>query len=397
MTDDRVRAAELGQRQVPVALDGEQAVALHPGHGLADGRAALVQPLGDAGAQRRHPLLFQLEDGAQVHLGGVDQVVRLHKVSGPPEVQMLPRATPTAAEPRAEEPRVVLDWSRVRTRAADLTVDPARRRLGLADPPTLLDVRWRLAGPPGRDDYDAGHLPGAVFVDLDADLCGPPGAGGRHPLPDPAALQEALRAAGVRDRSPGRRLRRAATAMAAARAWWTLRWAGHRDVRVLDGGFAAWVAAGRPVTTDEPPHADGDVTVRPGGLPVLDAAGAAALAAATAVLLDARVAAAVPGRDRADRPGRRAHPGRGQPARPASYVGPDGRFRPPTTCASGSPAARGRAGGRRRTAAPASPPRTPCSRCTWPGVPTPRSTSARGATGSTDPPVRPGRDRRASR
>ena len=59
----------------------------------------------------------------------------------------------------------------------------------------LLDVRWRLGGPPGIDSYRQGHLPGAVFADLDRDLSGPPGPGGRHPLPDPAAFQDAMRAA----------------------------------------------------------------------------------------------------------------------------------------------------------------------------------------------------------
>ena len=62
-------------------------------------------------------------------------------------------------------------------------VDPAD--LSLDHPPVLLDVRWRLSGPPGREDYDAGHLPGAVFIDLDTELSGTPGRGGRHPLPDP--------------------------------------------------------------------------------------------------------------------------------------------------------------------------------------------------------------------
>ncbi|MCM0675809.1 sulfurtransferase, partial [Micromonospora phytophila] len=82
----------------------------------------------------------------------------------------------------------------------DLLVEPDRLAVELdrADPPTLLDVRWRLVGPPGREDYAVGHLPGAVFVDLDTALCGPPGPAGRHPLPDPAALRAALRAAGVR-------------------------------------------------------------------------------------------------------------------------------------------------------------------------------------------------------
>ena len=64
--------------------------------------------------------------------------------------------------------------------------------------PLLLDVRWRLGGPPGIDSYRAGHLPGAVYVDLDKQLAGQPGAGGRHPLPETAAFEAAMRSAGVR-------------------------------------------------------------------------------------------------------------------------------------------------------------------------------------------------------
>jgi len=151
----------------------------------------------------------------------------------------------------------------------------------------VLDVRWRLGGPPGRDDYAAGHVPGAVFLDLDATLCGAPGAGGRHPLPDPASLQLALRELGVRTGHPvvvydGGEMQ------AAARAWWTLRWAGQERVDVLDGGFAAWVADGRPVTDEEVTPPPGDVVVRPGGMPVLDA-GSAAAAAGAGRLIDARV------------------------------------------------------------------------------------------------------------
>ncbi|MEU7710399.1 sulfurtransferase [Micromonospora chalcea] len=175
---------------------------------------------------------------------------------------------------------------------ADLLVEPDRlaAELDHADPPTLLDVRWRLTGPPGRADYAAGHLPGAVFVDLDTELCGRPGAAGRHPLPDPAALQAALRAAGVRAGHPVV-VYDGGDGMSAARAWWTLRWAGHRQVRVLHGGYPAWTAAGLPVDTGVPAPAPGDVTVAPGALPVLDAAQAARLAAAEpGVLLDVRAA-----------------------------------------------------------------------------------------------------------
>ncbi|HEX6917877.1 MAG TPA: rhodanese-like domain-containing protein, partial [Phycicoccus sp.] len=77
--------------------------------------------------------------------------------------------------------------------------------------------------------------------------------------------------------------------LAAARAWWVLRWAGHPQVRVLDGGLEAWRRAGHPVTSDVPDPAPGDIRVRPGSVPVLDADAAAAMAR-VGVLLDARVA-----------------------------------------------------------------------------------------------------------
>jgi thiosulfate/3-mercaptopyruvate sulfurtransferase len=168
-------------------------------------------------------------------------------------------------------------------------IDVATLALQLVDPdpPTVIDVRWRLSGPPGRDDYAAGHIPGAVFLDLDAALCGPPGAGGRHPLPDPAALQQALRDLGVRAGHPVV-VYDAGELQAAARAWWTLRWGGHEQVSVLDGGFAAWIADGRPVTDEEVTPGPGDVVLRPGALPVLDAESAAATAGA-GTLIDARV------------------------------------------------------------------------------------------------------------
>lgn len=152
----------------------------------------------------------------------------------------------------------------------------------------VVDVQYNLRGTPGRDLYAAAHLPGAPFVDLDEALAGPPGAGGRHPLPDPDVLQEALRAAGVDDDSEVV-VYDQLTSLAAARAWWLLRWAGHPQVRVLDGGLAAWQRAELPTTTEVPTPRRGDLTVRPGSVPVLDAEGAATMAR-SAVLLDVRTA-----------------------------------------------------------------------------------------------------------
>ncbi len=205
------------------------------------------------------------------------------------------------------------------------TVPALAEALASAEPPTVLDVRFRLGGPPTRADYEAGHIPGAVFVDLDKDLSGRPGPGGRHPLPDPAALQAVLRAAGVGQDRPVVAYD-GGESQAAARLWWTLRWAGHPAVRVLDGGFAAWRAGKRPVepgTVTPPP---GDFTVRPGQLPVLDATGAATVAA-NGVLIDVRVPARYRGETEPIDPVAGHIPGAvNLPA--VELVGPDGHLLP---------------------------------------------------------------------
>ncbi|MGW1737786.1 sulfurtransferase [Nocardia sp. NPDC001965] len=126
---------------------------------------------------------------------------------------------------------------------------------------TLLDVRWRLDRPDGRADYRAGHLPGAVYVDLDSELSDHSVAGrGRHPLPDGAALQRNLRAWGVRDGVPVviyDDWNRAGS----SRAWWVLTAAGLHDVRILDGGLAAWRESGGALERGTVVPAPGDVTV----------------------------------------------------------------------------------------------------------------------------------------
>ena len=165
-------------------------------------------------------------------------------------------------------------------------VDPARLREELGRPGlVVLDIQFTLAGD-GPDLYAAGHLPGAPFVDLDATLAGPPGDGGRHPLPSPDVLQTGLRAAGVDDDSSVV-VYDQGSSLAAARAWWVLRWAGLEDVRVLDGGLAAWRAAGGGVVTEPVSPAAGSVTVDPGELVELEADDADATAH-FGVLVDAR-------------------------------------------------------------------------------------------------------------
>ncbi len=155
--------------------------------------------------------------------------------------------------------------------------------------PVLIDVRWRLGGPPGIDSYRSGHLPGAVYLDLDRQLAGEPGDGGRHPLPATADFERAMRGAGVSGSSDVV-VYDDSDATIAARAWWMLRYCGHKNVRVLEGGYRAWAAVGLPTSATDPTPEPGDFTARPGQLPVLDAAGAAALAR-SGILLDARAPA----------------------------------------------------------------------------------------------------------
>lgn len=212
-------------------------------------------------------------------------------------------------------------------------------------PVTLLDVRWSLAGPPGREAYAAGHIPGARFVDLDHQLSAPrrPGTG-RHPLPATDDFQAAMRSLGVSDDRTVV-VYDAADSTAAARAWWLLRYFSHRDVYVLDGGYAAWAAAGLPtVSGDEPwdpeagalglerpePNAAegaGDFIAVPGAMPLLDADGAAKLAG-EGVLLDARAAARYRGEVEPIDPVAGHIPGAVN-APTGDNVGPDDRFLAP--------------------------------------------------------------------
>lgn len=169
-----------------------------------------------------------------------------------------------------------------------ISVEELRKRLGEAQPMTILDVRWQLGGPSGMEEFAAAHIPGSVFVDLGSSLASgsasPAGGGGRHPLPDPAVFQQVMQAAGVSAERPVVVLDDW-QARAAGRGWWLLRDAGHPDVRVLDGGFAAWQRAGAPVASGaEPAPQRTDWEARPGQLPRI----AADQVGEVDVLIDAR-------------------------------------------------------------------------------------------------------------
>jgi len=170
--------------------------------------------------------------------------------------------------------------------AADLTTLLAQRDRGERDV-VVLDVRWTLGGPPGHATYLEGHVPGAVHVDLDTELAshGEP-TDGRHPLPALADLQAAARRWGVRQGSTVV-VHDGGGNLAAARAWWLLRWGGLSDVRLLDGALPAWTAAGGALATDDVRPEPGDVELVGGGLPVLDVDDVEAFVD-TGTLLDAR-------------------------------------------------------------------------------------------------------------
>ena len=213
---------------------------------------------------------------------------------------------------------------------AIITASELASDLAGENPPVVLDVRWQLSGakadgePPfdGRAEYAAGHIPGAVFVDLDRELASAPGERGRHPLPDPAEFGAAMRRAGVSSGTPVV-VYDGGQGWAAARAWWLLRWTGHPDVRVLDGGLPSWAGE---LSTSVPTPAEGDFEPAAGAAGLLDADGAAALAR-SGVLLDARAGERYRGEvEPIDRVG--GHIPGAVSAPTTDNVGADGRFLP---------------------------------------------------------------------
>lgn len=163
----------------------------------------------------------------------------------------------------------------------------AAELLAAGEKPVLLDVRWALGDPHGREHYLEGHLPGAVFVDLETELADPPSpAAGRHPLPSLQRLQSVARRWGIRD-GDAVVAYDASGGLAAARAWWLLRWGGLANVRLLDGGLPAWRRAGGSLETGDIVPEPGDVVLTGGGMPVLSIDDAAGFPE-RGVLLDAR-------------------------------------------------------------------------------------------------------------
>ena len=134
-----------------------------------------------------------------------------------------------------------------------ISADELRAALAGANPPRLVDTSFDLMdADAGAASWRAGHLPGAIYLHLDRDLCGAKtGRNGRHPLPARAAFAATLGRCGITpatqvvayDRQGG---------MYAARLWWMLRWIGHEATAVLDGGLQAWTASGGTLSTEAP-------------------------------------------------------------------------------------------------------------------------------------------------
>jgi thiosulfate/3-mercaptopyruvate sulfurtransferase len=163
-----------------------------------------------------------------------------------------------------------------------ITAEALRRQLDAGGDVVILEVRRDTP-----DQLGAGRIPSARAVALTADLVGPRTQdSGSLPLPSDEQVQDVVRRWGINADSVVVAYSPENPALA-ARAWWTLKWAGVPDVRVLDGGTDQWVAAGGTLVSDVPADAAGTFVVNTGSLSTLDAEGAAALAR-TGVLLDVR-------------------------------------------------------------------------------------------------------------
>lgn len=210
------------------------------------------------------------------------------------------------------------------------------RELLVESSPRVLDVRYRLGFTDGHEQYLAGHIPGAVFADLEGELAGHGAPSeGRHPLPDDAALEASARGWGIH---AGQTVvvYDDARSLPASRAWWALRRAGIGDVRLLDGGLAAWTTAGGALDPGEVVPEPGDVVLaRPGAAGVL---ATGQVAEWDGILLDARAPERFRGESEPIDPIAGHIPGaRNLPI--SEVLAEDGRFRPPERIAAAFAAA----------------------------------------------------------
>ena len=211
---------------------------------------------------------------------------------------------------RLPGPLVSVDW------LEDHLTDPGLR---------IVDVRWSLSGPPGRDRYEAGHLPGSVFIDAECELSSPGDGPGRHPIPAPAKLAAVLGACGIGDEHVVVAYDDAGGSVA-ARLWWLFRHFGHDSAcAVLDGGISAWTDAGLPLTTDAPSHPAATWTPADARDDTVDSATVAEGLDGELVLLDARAGERYRGEAEPIDP-RAGHIPGAHSAPWAENVGADGRF-----------------------------------------------------------------------
>ncbi len=272
--------------------------------------------------------------------GEISLIARLHGVPAPLNIGIQRRIARMARDGLApasfdqNDLLALLEQAGVNTphaavRPAHTLVDAKelQRELHSPRPPLLLDVRWALGDPHGRAHYEAGHLPDAVYVDLDTELAGPPTPeGGRHPIPALDHLERSARSWGVRSDVPVV-VYDDTGGQAAARAWWLLRWAGVEDVRVLDGGLGAWRELGFDISVGEHRAPRGNIALTSGALPALTADEAAELAR-SGVLLDARTAVRYRGEQEPVDPIAGHIPG-ARNAPTAETLDDTGAFRPP--------------------------------------------------------------------
>jgi thiosulfate/3-mercaptopyruvate sulfurtransferase len=162
-----------------------------------------------------------------------------------------------------------------------------------ADDCRVIDCRFDLSQPEkGRAEYLAGHIPGAVFADLDRDLAGPvTESSGRHPLPDPEVFKATLEGFGI-DANTQVVVYDYASGALAARLWWMLRWFGHSPVAVLNGGLKAWLAGPGTLETDGPEYPASELSALP------DAGRVATTAEINATISEGRDLYLVDARDR---------------------------------------------------------------------------------------------------